>query len=1071
MMRMLIKVATLALLMTGVASAQTTGTITGVVTDGASGKPVVGAVVVATSPAAPGEQTAVTDAKGAFTIANLPAGQYKLQATLEGFKPETRADLALGENVTLRANLAIVPEAVQLEEVVVTGSRIRRKDLTTAAPVSVVNKEQIAASGQVSIGDFLQTIPEQSGGLGRGNNNGGDGTVQIALRGLGAQRTLVLVNGRRWVPGGAGANDSVDLNTLPASAIERIEVLKDGASAVYGSDAIGGVVNVITRKNFTGSEFTAYSGVSGQGDGNTYDVSGAFGSSNDRGSIFFTANFTQQMEVWAGDRSFSRVAKAADYTATGEALPFTFGSGTIPAGRFTINLNTCAAGSMCETLRNTYFPAGIPNNADGTPGTPNRAFIFDPTNPGTLGGLDYRLYGRTGTIGAGGTAVDDSYNFAPDNYLYTPSKRYNFFASGDYKLNDYAKAYFEGSFMNRYTSQKIASVPLVTSNFEAIYSVASQYNQTGSDLALAQSRLLGLGNRSETQDTDTVRLVTGLNGNVSGWYWDASYTFGRTSGVDTKAGVVRSDLVSNAIGPSQNGICYQNAAPDPANPGQFLYSNPIAGCIPLDLLHGQAPAAQLAGISFTGPNRGYNQTTTWAGNVTGELFSLMADRPAAVAVGAEYRTEQGANIVNPFNAAGMGTDYNSRSTQGGYNVAEVFAELNVPIINNAPGIYDLEATLAARFFDYSTFGSDSTYKVGLRYSPVRDVTVRGTYSTAFRAPSITDLFAGNAESFPSSRDPCATLPAATLPPPAPPGTPNPQYTALVAQCGLAAGNGDTASQLRETLGGNPNLQPETATIFTVGLVLEPRMLEGFTLTLDYYDARVKNTINEIGMGTILNGCYPGADPVTGAALPVNAQFCGLIARNSLGFIGLVTDTNQNVGELLTSGLDISARYALNTGAIGRFNFGFDGTVLLKDDWVRPDGTTVHAKGTYDFQYADPNFKGRASVLWNMKSLSAGLSARYIGGYKECGDIDGASGTANLCRDTPTLFHNVDSFTTFDATVGYTLASSQGKTNIALGVTNLADTAPPENFNAFANSADTAYDYMGRFFYARLSHSF
>jgi outer membrane receptor protein involved in Fe transport len=293
----------------------------------------------------------------------------------------------------------------------------------------------------------------------------------------------------------------------------------------------------------------------------------------------------------------------------------------------------------------------------------------------------------------------------------------------------------------------------------------------------------------------------------------------------------------------------------------------------------------------------------------------------------------------------------------------------------------------------------------------------------------------------------------------------PPGSALAQQCGAAVNNGDTATQLREIIGGNPNLQPETATIFTVGLVLEPRMLEGFTLTLDYYDVHVKNTVSLLNIGTILNGCYPGD---TG---PVNAQMCGLITRNSLNFIDTVIDTNQNIGQLLTAGLDISARYALNTGSIGRFNFGFDGTVLLKDDWVRPDGTTVHAKGTYDFQYADPNFKGRASVLWNMKSLSAGLSARYIGGFKECGDVDGFSDTANLCRDTPQFSHNVASMTTFDATVGYTLASSQGKTNIALGVNNLADTAPPANYNAFQNQADTVYDYMGRFFYARVSHSF
>ncbi len=1063
MMKKLLQLASLALLFTSVASAQTTGSITGVVTDGATGKPVVGAVVVATSPAAPGEQTAVTDAKGAFTIGNLPAGKYALQATIEGYKPESRADLVLAENTTLRANLAVVPDAVQLEEVVVTGSRIRRKDLTTAAPVSVVNKEAIAASGKVSVGDFLQAIPEQMGAIGRNNNNGGNGTVQISLRGLGATRTLVLVNGRRWVPGGSGADSVVDLNTLPASAIERIEVLKDGASAVYGSDAIGGVVNVITKKGFTGAEVSAYSGISSRGDGTTYDVSGTFGAANEKGSVLFSAGFTRQDAVWAGDRPHSEFALAADYT-TGEVFPL--GSGTIPAGRFSVDLATCPPGSLCETLRNTYYATATPDSN----GRITRSFIYDPAR--ALGGLDYRIYGRTGlgagTAGVDYTLVNDSYNFAPANYLYTPSQRYNFFTSGDYKLNDWAKAYFEGSFMNRYSGQKLAPVPLVTSNFGAVYSQYNEYNQTGVDLLLAQSRLVNLANRTEVQDTDTVRLVTGLNGQIgSSWFWDVSYTYGKTQGTDTKSGVVRADLVANALGPSQGGVCYQNVdATDPANP---VYSNPIEGCIPLNLLSGPAPADQLAGITFVGPNRGYTQQTIWGAQLSGELIPLLADRPMGIAVGAEYRTENGANIVNPFNAAGLGSDYNSGSTSGGYSVAEAFAELVVPIVNNRPGIYELEANLAARYFDYSTFGSDSTYKVGLRYSPIRDVAFRGTYSTAFRAPSIGELFSGQAESFPSIRDPCATLPDRLLPS----GEVNPQYAALVAQCGYtdgSTGNGDTATQLRTLVGGNPGLNPETANIFTVGVVLEPRFAENFTLTLDYYDVVVKKTIGTVGEGTILNGCYPGADPVTGAPLPVNGQYCGLIERNALGFISTIEDTNQNVGELRTSGIDVQARYALATSKLGRFNFGVDGTYLLKDDWVRPDGSLVEAKGTYDFGYADPTLKGNASVLWTLNNLSLGVAARYIGGYKECGDADGASGS-NLCADTPEFYRNVSSSTTFDLTAGYTLASSQGKTNLLVGVTNVFDAAPPWNYNAFANNSDTIYDHMGRFMYARLSHAF
>ncbi len=1025
MMKKLLRLATLALLFTGVASAQSTGSITGVVTDGATGKPVVGALVVATSPAVPGQQTAVTDATGSFTIPNLPAGQYMLQASLDGYKPETRTDLALGENVALRANLAVVPAAVQLEEVVVTGSRIRRKDLTTAAPVSVVNREAITASGQVSIGDYLNTMPEAVAALGRGNNNGGDGTVKISLRGLGSARTLVLVNGRRWVAGGSGANASVDLNTLPASAIERIEVLKDGASAVYGSDAIGGVVNVITKKNFNGADFNAYAGTSSKGDGNTYDVNGTFGTTSEKGSLLFSTSFTRQDAVWAGDRSFSKDALAANYR-TGRIRKL--GSSTNPNGAFEIDTTNCGGNTLCNDLAAAY-------GAD-----PALYLTHDPSLA-TTGG--YRPY----------AGAPDSYNYAPYNYLYTPSQRFSFFTSGDYKLNDYAKFYFEGSFMNRRTDQKLAPVPLLTAYLGdngAVLSAASQYNPFGQDIYWAQSRLVNLANRTSAQDTDTLRVVTGLNGSVSNWSWDGSFSFGRTSGTETVSGVVRGDLVAAAIGPSRDGVCYTDAT----------YTTPIPGCIPLDLLHGPSPAGQLAGITFTGPNRGFTQEAIWAANVSGELFSLLSDRPVALAVGVEHRTEQGAYIVNPFNAAGLGSDYNSGSTAGGYRVNEAYAELSIPIINNAPLVYDLEASLAARFSNYSTYGSNSTYKAGLRYSPIRDVTVRGTYSTAFRAPSIGELFAGNAESFPAITDPCAGNPAG----PGSPGYIDPA-SPLGLQCGTAVNNGDSQTQLRETLGGNAKLKPETASIYTVGLVLEPRMVEGLTFTFDYFNTTVKKTIGAIGIGTILNGCYPGAGGTP------NAQFCGLISRLPNYRIGMVIDTNQNVGELSTSGLDIAGNYRLSTAAAGKFAFGVAGTWLLKDDWLRPDGTTVHARGTYDYGYADPTFKGSAAVQWGMMGLTAGLGTRYIGGFKECGDAGGASGTGNLCRDTPTYYHMVSSYWNWNANVGYGFTSSQGKTNVTLGVTNLMNQNPPKNYNAFANAADTAYDYMGRFFYARLNHTF
>ncbi len=326
------------LLCAGVASAQSTGVITGVVTDGSTGKPVVGAVIVATSPAVQGEKTAVTGSDGAFTISSLPAGTYRIAAQLGSYKPAERSDLVVKADTTLRANLAVVPEAVQMEEVVVTGSRVRRLDLTASAPVLVVNREQLVESGKDSVGAFLQTLPQQANGPNNQVNNGGDGTFVVDLRGLGPDRTLVLLNGRRMVSGGQGANSNVDLNSIPFAAVDRVEVLADGASAIYGSDAIAGVVNLITRKGYAGTGGTAQFGVSSNGDGQSWDINVNSGVAGDTGSVFFNVGYFWQEAIFQGARDWAKTAYNYDYTtpvADGGG-PYPLGSSTIPNGRFVL---------------------------------------------------------------------------------------------------------------------------------------------------------------------------------------------------------------------------------------------------------------------------------------------------------------------------------------------------------------------------------------------------------------------------------------------------------------------------------------------------------------------------------------------------------------------------------------------------------------------------------------------------------------------------------------------------------------------------------------------------------------
>ncbi len=1036
----LARLAPLALLFAGVASAQTTGTITGVVTDGSTGKPVVGALVTATSPAATGEQTVVTDAKGAFTIGNLPAGKYKLAASADGYKAETRADLALGEAVTLRANLAVVPEAVQMEEVVVTGSRIKRKDLTTPAPVTIMSREAVVASGKVSIGDFLQSMPEQGNAINTQYNNGGNGTTTISLRSLGAGRTLVLVNGRRFVPGGDGANSTVDLNSIPTAAIERIEVLKDGASAVYGSDAVAGVVNIILRKRFNGTEVTAFAGTSGHGDGQIYDVNFTTGTGTEKGNLLFSGGYYEQKTVWAGDRDFSQTAYTLDY-ATGDLLPG--GSSAVPNGRFRLDPSTCTT-QACTDL--TASAGAGAKNFIVVPG----AAGADPT---------FRPY-----------LASDAYNFQPDNYLVTPQKRVSVFATGDTNLGGVARGYFEASYVNRRSSQKLAPEPLFTVNLGDAgipVSADSYYNPFGVDIPDVRRRLVEFGNRDFTQDISTFRIVTGLDGSLgdwagplAGWNWDASYNFGRTHGVNTTNGTLRVPRIAASIGPSMINPA-TNTPVCVATPGDL--TTQITGCTPLNLLGGVGSITpeQVAGLGFFGTDLGMTQQEIVQVGVAGELFKLMSDRAAGLAIGFDWRNERGYDKPNPITGSGENSGNNYNATEGGYEVYEAYGELVIPVINNVPFVQDLELTAAARIFDYSSFGTDNTYKFGLTWQPVSDVTLRGTISTAFRAPTIGALYDGTADNFAQVSDPCGQGLVAG--------------SGVEAQC-LADGaitaagsnNGDDRDQLRSTVGGNPDLTPETADIFTVGAVITPRWVPNLSITVDYYSIDLTNSISSIGEGTIIANCYSGT---------ADRKYCDKISRDSVatGGTGLITNiinTNANIGGTKTAGLDLAIKYSIPTEVAGQFRLGFDGTYLQYYDDTLADGTVIKNAGTYDQSLAMPEYKANASVLWSMGGLGAGLSGRYVGTFKECADGDGLSGAGGLCYVDSSLSRMVETYVTFDAYVSYGFDSVAGKTSFTVGAQNLLDRDPAKVYNGFLASSDAStYDYMGRYMYARLSQSF
>jgi len=490
-------------------------------------------------------------------------------------------------------------------------------------------------------------------------------------------------------------------------------------------------------------------------------------------------------------------------------------------------------------------------------------------------------------------------------------------------------------------------------------------------------------------------------------------------------------------------------------------SNVVAGCVPLNLFGGPGTITddQIAGLTFTGTARGTNQLAALNFNTSGELFRVFAERPLGLALGYEYRNVKGSNVPDPITVLGETTGNKGAITQGGYNVHEGYGELSIPIVSNVPGAQNVEATVAARVFRYSTFGSDFTYKFGGRWTPVRDFTLRGTYSTAFRAPGVLDLFRGLSDSFPGIKDPCrGTRAGGPTPPP---------------NCGSAANNGDTANQLRTQLGGSGDLQPETARIFTVGLVLEPTIVRNFTVTADYYNIRVYKSILPIGADVILSGCYP--DPNTGN--PPNPDYCKLISRDpGTGIIENIVNLTTNVGRDWTDGIDLALRYAYPTG-YGRFGFVFDGTWLHKFDRTLGDGTIIRGRGTFDLGSGGtggvyPAFKFNSGVSWQLGGLGAGVNTKFIGSFHECGDANGDFSGGGLCYQGSPFRRLVPAYNTYDVYVSYTLRSGVGRSTLAAGLNNVFDSKPALIYNGFLAATDpTAYDVVGRFGYVRLSQTF
>lgn len=587
----------------------------------------------------------------------------------------------------------------EIGEVVVTGSRIKRQDVEGVGPVTVFDAQAIAATGITSTETLLQRFSASAGFAGNQTNaywtGNGYGTAQVNLRGLGINRTLVLLNGRRIVYGGTGANSAVDLNMIPPSIIERIEVLKDGASALYGADAIAGVVNIVTRKEFDGFQVDSKLGQSTHGDGRELSANLTAGLTGDRGSLMASFSYLDAKSVNMADRASCALAD----DGTGNLV--CSGSSSTSGGRATY----LTGPDIGQRINFNNDPAG---NGD----------LFEPYS-GALHNIPYFQWLNA----------------------FNPIEKTTFSVFGNLNIAEGTRFFSELIYSNRKSDQ--IATPGTLQNYyvpgvgrsDFLIPASHPMNPTGQDIRLDRKRLVEAGVREFFQETDTWRAVLGFEGELhigSGWQWDLAYNKGRNTGVDGSTNIANLERVYQTVF-----ACNDSSVPC----ADYLGS-------------GDVSQAVLDYIMYTQRDTGGNQQESVAANLTGTLFELPAG-PLGIAAGVEHRRESGWRDPDPLVVADIANTNQQDPIKGSFKVDELYAEIVVPLLNELPAVQRLELNLAGRYSDYDLFGNTTNYKVGLLWEVTKAFKVRATASTAFRIPNIPELFGGVAEGNLTTTDPCS----------------------------------------------------------------------------------------------------------------------------------------------------------------------------------------------------------------------------------------------------------------------------------------------------------------------------
>lgn len=917
--------------------------------------------------------------------------------------------------------------AAQLEEVVVTGSRIARTPETYLGGMSIVEGSSIAQVPSYNTNDMLRKMPSIGfQGVSRNDANGGRGANISEIHGLGPERTLVLMNGKRMVstiisPTGL----AVDMQSFPINMIDRVEVLADGASAVYGSDAVAGVINVITKSKFEGVEVSGGAGIPLAGGGEAYNGGVLLGIQGDRGHFIAGATISDTADIDYQQRDWSKIP-VLGYLDLGIGHPVPLmGSGIPPEGRVS-----------------------------------NPDIIFKP-NPDT--GASYENYDTFGLSGLNGSAGDGTLQSILDtghrfNYnapkggssLVAPARVIVAGAEGEYNLDNGITAYGnmimqhrEGTLFftplpisgaaGRFTD--LLQVPFTNPNIPADALAVIQAANPGATGFQMSYRVADLGNRRFEYGVDTMKITAGLKGDFNDgtrdWNWDSWVTWGNSALHEVTFGQVNVNNLQIALDPAQCALVSTCPKDNLGNPTLDIF--------------GRSPKtkAEKDFILYNDHDRTDYQMYHLGGSVsTNELFQMPAGG-VGFAAGVEYRNESGSDVPSGIVTEGNSGGNYSEPTSGSFDVWEGYAETSIPLLKDQQFAKDLTLEAALRYSDYGDIGNELTWKVGFHWEPINMIKFRGQVSTGFRAPNILELYGGKSDNFLGVTDPCNASERAA----------NPAYDANCAALGVPATYTQPAAQLKVSQGGNPDLQAETSDHYSFGLVFTPdEFIPNLSIAADYYDVVINGAVDTPDPANVIETCYASAN--------LSAPECARLTRAGAGTDHTIIRFDlllENLDKVKTSGIDINSHYSLDTD-YGMLNFSW----LV--NWLHNYSTTTATGVTTDYtnkvtcdvcESAYPRWRSYFDATLSKDNWSLGFTWRMIGGMNILDEI----GVEGYTFTTPAVHY-------FDARASY----DWNNIHMMIGAENLTDRDPPY-VPSVANNTSTVYDYLGRTFFIRGTYRF